>query len=78
MCGDNEFEKSCVFWAAVDKFARAKSVDPTLSDEASDLVSKYSEYFPNVEDAFFYGFENGQEYTVGCWINERTTVRTRQ
>jgi tetratricopeptide (TPR) repeat protein len=77
-CGDNEFEKTTVFWAAVDKFQQAKSVDPEVTDEANDLISKYSAYFPNVEDAFFYGFENGQSYTVGCWINENTTVRTRQ
>jgi tetratricopeptide (TPR) repeat protein len=77
-CGENEFEKSTVFWAAVDKFIQAKTVDPSVGDEASELINKYSQYFPNVEDAFFYGFENGQSYTVGCWINERTTVRARQ
>lgn len=77
-CGENEFEKSTVFWVAVDKFIQAKSVDPSIGSEASELINKYSQYFPNVEDAFFYGFENGQSYTVGCWINERTTVRARQ
>ena len=77
-CGENEFEKTTVFWAAVDKFQQAKSVDSEASDEANELIAKYSAYFPNVEDAFFYGCENGQSYTVGCWINENTTVRTRQ
>jgi len=76
-CGKNEFEKSTVFWVAVDKYAKAKSVDPSMSDEVMELIEKYSKYFPNVEDAFFYGFENGQAYTVGCWINEKTKVRTR-
>jgi tetratricopeptide (TPR) repeat protein len=78
LCGENEFEKSTIFWVAVDNFARAKSVDPESADEANELINKYSQYFPNVEDAFFYGFENGQSYTVGCWINEKTTVRSRQ
>lgn len=77
-CGDNDFEKTTVFWAAVDKFQQAKSADPSVTSEANELITKYSAYFPNVEDAFFYGFENGQAYTVGCWINENTTVRTRQ
>jgi hypothetical protein len=31
----------------------------------------------NVEEAFFYGYQEGQEYTVGCWINEKTKVRSR-
>ncbi|KPL12224.1 MAG: hypothetical protein AMS23_04670 [Bacteroides sp. SM1_62] len=78
ICGENDFEKTTVFWAAVDKFQQAKSADAEVSSEANDLIAKYSAYFPNVEDAFFYGFEEGKEYTVGCWINERTTVRTRQ
>ena len=77
-CGDNEFEKSTVFWAAVDKYIKAKTVDPSCNEDATELINKYSQYFPNVEDAFFYGFENGQPYTVGCWINESTTVRARQ
>ncbi len=77
-CGENEFEKTTVFWAAVDKFIQARSVDPSISEQAKELINKYSQYFPNVEDAFFYGYENGQPYTVGCWINENTSVRTRQ
>ncbi|MCK5464620.1 MAG: tetratricopeptide repeat protein [Bacteroidales bacterium] len=77
-CGENDFEKMTVFWAAVDKFQQAKSVDPECGSEANELIAKYKAYFPNVEDAFFYGHEAGKEYTVGCWINERTTVRTRQ
>jgi tetratricopeptide (TPR) repeat protein len=78
ICGENDFEKTTVFWAAVDKFQKAKSVDPEVSDEATELIQKYSQYFPNVEDAFFYGHEEGHPYTVGCWINESTTVRTRR
>ena len=77
-CGENDFEKTTVFWAAVDKFLQAKSADSEATAEANELIAKYSAYFPNVEDAFFHGFENGQAYTVGCWINEKTTVRTRQ
>ena len=78
VCGDNEFEKTTVFWAAVDKFQQAISVDPEVNGEGTELVQKYSRYFPNVEDAFFNGLEEGQNYNVGCWINENTTVRTRR
>ncbi len=78
ICGENDFEKNTVFWAAVDKFRQAKSNDAEVTDKANELISKFSAYFPNVEDAFFYGFEHGKAYTVGCWINEKTTVRCRQ
>jgi len=76
-CGENDFEKSCVFLVAVDKFIRARNVDESAAAQANELINKYAQYFPNVEDAFFYGFQEGQDYKVGCWINENTTVRTR-
>lgn len=76
-CGENEFEQAAVFWTAVDKYVKAKSVDESKTEEANELINRYMQYFPDVEDAFFYGFQEGQDYTVGCWINEKTKVRTR-
>jgi tetratricopeptide (TPR) repeat protein len=78
MCAENEFEKSTVFWAAVDQFEAARRVDSRVNDEATALIQKYSQYFPNAEDAFFYGLAEDQPYTVECWINENTIVRTRR
>lgn len=75
-CGETDFEKQAVYWAAVDKFAKAKSVDPAVSEVASEQINAYSKRFPNNEIAFFNGFTNGQAYKVGCWIQENTTVRT--
>ncbi|MFO7827369.1 MAG: tetratricopeptide repeat protein [Bacteroidales bacterium] len=75
-CGENEFEQEAVYWAAVDKFLKAKQVDPDLADDADRYIKAYTPHFPNHEDAFFEGYENGDTYTVGCWINETTTVRT--
>ncbi|MBN2213861.1 MAG: hypothetical protein JW723_06410 [Bacteroidales bacterium] len=77
-CGTDQFEKDAVYWAAVDMFIKAKSVDPGISDKANEQINRYSAAFPNNEEAFFRGFTDGQEYTVGCWINEKTTVRTRK
>lgn len=77
-CGADKFEKDAVYWAAVDKFMKARSVDPGIADKANEQISKYSAAFPNSEEAFFRGLTDGQEYTVGCWINEKTTVRTRK
>jgi tetratricopeptide (TPR) repeat protein len=77
-CGTDQFEKTAVYWAAVDMFMKAKSVDPEIADKANEQINKYTPAFPNNEEAFFRGFTDGQEYTVGCWINEKTTVRTRK
>ncbi len=75
-CGNTNFTKASAFLAAVDKFAKAKSVDPSVQEEAVELINRYSQYFPNNEDAFFEGYTDGQSYKVGCWINETTTIRT--
>ncbi len=74
----DEFEQSTVFWAAVDKFIKAKSVDPEVNDEANQLINSYSQYFPNNEVIFFRTMRDGDTYRVGGWINETTKVRARK
>ncbi|NOZ47998.1 MAG: hypothetical protein GXO79_14650 [Chlorobi bacterium] len=74
-CGESDFEKNAVYWVVVDKFITAKRVDPSLTEEANKLIATYSKYFPGSEDTFFNGFAEGQNYTVGCWINETTKIR---
>ena len=76
-CGADNFEQSTVFWASVDKFITAKSVDPSCADEANKLINTYSQYFPSKEEIFFRNLQDGQSYTVGCWINETTKIRSR-
>ncbi len=76
MCAnDQNIDGEAVFWLAVDMFIKAKQVDPDVSLEADKLISDYKQYYPNKEKAFFYGITENQRYTVGCWINETTTVR---
>lgn len=75
-CGGTNFERAAVYLVAVDKLVKARTVDPSVSEEASELIGRYSQYFPNNEDAFFEGFTDGNSYTVGCYISETTTIRT--
>lgn len=77
-CGADDFEKKTVFWAAVDKYAKAKQVDPELEESMNSIISSYSQYFPSKEDIFFHDLKVGDSYSIGCWINERTTVRERK
>ena len=76
-CSEDEFEQKTVLWAVVDKFAKAKSVDPNLTDEANKAIDDYKPHFPDNESIFFYGLKVGDSYTIKCWINEVTTVRSR-
>lgn len=74
-CGTGDLGAGGVCLAAVDKYAKAKSVDPSVAETAQAKINKYSAYFPNKEDAFFKGISAGASYRVGCWIGENTTVR---
>lgn len=77
-CGSSDFEKQAVYWAAVDKYQKAKSVDPSVTEDANNQIKAYSQRFPDQETTFFNGYTDGQAYKVGCWIQENTTVRTRK
>ena len=76
-CFTDDFEKKTVYWAAVDKFMKAKEVDPLVAEKANERITTYSQYFPDAETVFFYGHQKGDSYKVGCWINETTTVRSK-
>ncbi|MBR3947195.1 MAG: tetratricopeptide repeat protein [Bacteroidales bacterium] len=74
-CGNDAFENKWVYWVVVDQFQKAKSVDPSVTEEANKLISTYSAYFPKASDAFWADMKEGATVTVGCWINETTTAR---
>ena len=72
---DSKFGGKEVYWAAVDKLIKAKQIDPSVANRASDLIRSYSQHFPSIETIFFNDYAEGQSYTVGGWINESTTIR---
>ena len=74
-CGSNDLEKKAVYWVAVDKYYKAKSIDPSIADAANERISTYSRVFPSTEIIFFHDLKEGDSYKVECWINETTTVR---
>ncbi|MBR1766388.1 MAG: hypothetical protein IJ745_05035 [Bacteroidales bacterium] len=77
--GDN-VDGHSVYWAAVDKLQKSKTVDSSEEnvDACNRLISAYSARFPKQTDAFMAGLENGNRFTVPGWIGESTTIRTRQ
>lgn len=66
---------NAIYWVAVDMFKKAKSVDSSLEETANKLITTYSNYYPNKEDAFFLEVTEGKTYNVGCWINVSTIAR---
>lgn len=74
-CGSDEIGSRAGYWAAVDKFVKAKNVDASVAEEANKSIALYSSYFPTRERLFFNDVKEGSSYSVGCWIGESTTVR---
>jgi tetratricopeptide (TPR) repeat protein len=75
-CGDNKVTAKAAYWAAVDKYQKAKSVDESVSALANSRISTYVGAFPTTEDIFFFGFNKGDSYRVECWISETTIIRS--
>lgn len=73
-CGGDEVARRSPYWVACDYMNKAKAADPSLTEEAGRYISNYSRYFPQAADAFMYGVENGQSYTVVCGGMRATTV----
>ena len=79
MSGALQREDKAVYWLAVDKYQKAKSVSPNLEASANQKINTYRQYYPTQEDLFFWEKQAGDRYAVdsGCysWIGETTTVR---
>ena len=73
-----DIDSKAVFWAAVDKCVKAKTLDPSIADRANSLIRSYSQYFPSMETIFFNDYSEGQSYNVGGWIGESTTIRAKK
>ncbi|MCF8232299.1 MAG: hypothetical protein K9J27_08925 [Bacteroidales bacterium] len=77
-CGSNDLTSKVAYWAAVDKYKKAKQVDGTVADDANKRIRDYKKHFPKKETIFFHDLNQGDKYEVECWINETTTVRASE
>lgn len=62
-CGD-AIKQKCCYIAAVDKYRKAKSVDPACN--ADEKISRYSGTRPEKENAFMQGYKEGQTISLPC------------
>lgn len=69
------FDAQICVWAAIDEWLRAKSIDPSVADEANKLIGKYSVFMPTKTELAQRGLVEGQAYTVPCWIQVSTSIR---
>lgn len=75
--GENACEQAGGYWAAVQKYQKAKALDSSLTDKANKKIASAKAQFPKKEDCFFVGKTDGQAFHVGGWINEDVTITTK-
>ncbi len=76
LCGPGRgWDSQIVVWPAVDKWQKARSIDPEARTEANKWINQYSQYMPEKGDIFQRGLKEGDKFYVGCWIQETTTIR---
>ena len=77
LCGPGTgWDSQVVTWPAIDMWAKAKAIDPSVAKEANKWIGRYSQYMPNREDVFIRSLKAGDSYYIGCWIQTSTTIRT--
>ena len=65
-----------VYYAAIDKFEKAKQVDPSVAEEANKLIGTYRAHLPSTEEVFMHpDLEKGKTFRIGGWIGETVTIR---
>jgi len=75
-CGPGTgWDSQIVIWPAMDKWEKAKSVDPSVAKEANKNINRYKQYLPEVGEAFSRMLKDGDSFRVECWIQENTRVR---
>lgn len=67
--------QKAIYWLAIDYYNKAKSVDPSVASKANDKIATYRKYFPEKSDCFFKDIKEGDDVSIGCWINESTKAR---
>lgn len=65
----------CTYFVVIDKLQKAKSVDPSVADEANKLIGRFAGHTPQAKDLFMLGYKAGDRITIGGWIGETTTIR---
>ena len=76
-CGDT-VDKWARYWVAADYYQKARSIDPSVTDDATASINSVSRYYPEASEAFMYDLTKGQSYSVSCGgMSATTTVRVQ-
>lgn len=74
----NKFDGKVVIWVALDEWRKAIKIDPSLKEKVNKRIKRYQKYLPSSGDMFVYSLKEGEPYTVGCWIKQKTRIQVRE
>jgi tetratricopeptide (TPR) repeat protein len=75
LCGPGTgFDSQRVIWPAFDYFNKAKEIDPSYAEIVDPLMKDYKKYLPTRAELSAKGLKVGGSYNVPCWINESSTI----
>ena len=78
LCGPGTgFDSQRILWPAFDYLEKAKLVDASLTETIDDLLKEYKSFLPTKAIVAQKGLKVGGSYFVPCWIQEESTVRTK-
>lgn len=79
LCGPGTgFDSQRVIWVAFDKFdtAMTKTLTEDIKADITSTKGEYAGFIPTKEQIAQKQLKVGDIYTVPCWINEATTIRS--
>ena len=74
-CGSDAYTRGLAVLAAIDKYRKARSIDPSVASEANRRIGNYQGSIPPKEDVFMRGKNGGKTDKVPCWIGETVQVK---
>ena len=75
---DDAVKRKCIFSLAIDRLEKARQADPSLSGEVNKYKADYTQRLPTKEEDFMHpDIKEGENFTIGGWINETTKLRVQ-
>jgi tetratricopeptide (TPR) repeat protein len=66
--GENPVHDRAIYIAAYEMYRKAQD---------GGSMGRAKQQFPSMEEIFTWNMEEGDQYKIGCWINETVTIQKR-
>tara|TARA_B100001029_G_C15061561_1_gene458993 strand:+ start:2114 stop:3520 length:1407 start_codon:yes stop_codon:yes gene_type:complete len=74
-CGNDPLSKKAGYWAAIEKYEYAESIDSKSASAARKKIDIYKSQIPTQSLLFESDYLNQDTYDIDCWYQETVKVR---